>query len=152
VIKISEYLAGKIKEYLTVREKHVKEKTDMLFLSNKGYASNVENIAQNIITHCKKYNIQISFHAFRRGFASELSNAGAPIDKISKALGHASVAMTSSRYIYINEREMDDVVLSYTKRYENKEPEKVDKSDEINSMMSVVKMLTLEIERLKITL
>ena len=112
-IKLSNNVVDKIKIYLLMHSEISKDSSGLLFLNEQGYATTVDCIDMRIRKYAKKYGIKISFHAFRRGFATELSNNKVPIEKISKLLGHSSISMTASRYVY-NDDGLDNAVLSYS--------------------------------------
>ena len=109
-----------IKEYLIERKNHTTCNTKNLFINKHGKESNVNAICASIVFIAKKHNMHIEFHAFRRGFATELSINGTGVELIAKALGHKSLTMTT-RYID-NDNLVDNAVLNYSlfNRKENK--------------------------------
>ena len=111
-VKMSEYLVSNLLKYIDLRSKKSQDNSDYLFLDKKGYKVSIDAIDSRIREYCKKRNIKISFHPFRRGFATELANARVPIDKISKILGHSSINVTSAHYIYSSD--LDEAALSYS--------------------------------------
>ena len=110
-VKMSEYLVSNLLKYIDLRSKKSQDNSDYLFLDKKGYKVSIDAIDSRIREYCKKRNIKISFHPFRRGFATELANARVPIDKISKILGHSSINVTSAHYIYSSD--LDEATLMY---------------------------------------
>ena len=150
-IKLSSNVIEKIKTYLLIRNKVLKNGNDNLFLNSRGYTTTVDCIDMRIRKHAKKYGVSISFHAFRRGFATELSNNKVPIEKISKLLGHSSISMTASRYVY-NDDGLDNAVLSYsfddTKISNIIETSNSLKNIDITNMLMTINNLTNEVARL----
>lgn len=78
---------------------------EYLFVGNRGNKMDGKNTSAMLKVCAKKAGIEnweelhISNHTMRRTFATMMSEADVPIEVISKAMGHSSVAITASRYI-----------------------------------------------------
>ena len=110
-VKMCDCLVHNLLKYLEMRKRVVKDNSEYLFLGKNGRKINVDTIGDRIRYYAKKHGVEISFHPFRRGFATELANRNVPIEKISKILGHSSINVTSAHYIYSND--LDEATLMY---------------------------------------
>lgn len=86
------------------------ENNDYLFITKEGgmIASSPtnNNITKRLCRYAKDYGLKnINPHALRRGFAKNLLKKGASIALISKALGHADLAVTT-RYLHMDKEEV----------------------------------------------
>jgi integrase len=71
-----------------------------VFTARNGQPIWPRNLARSYRRFLKKNDLPaIGAHDLRRTFANLASQAGAPIEQISEALGHASIAITKSLYI-----------------------------------------------------
>ncbi|MDT0161855.1 site-specific integrase [Bacillus sp. AG4(2022)] len=94
-----------------------KENNDYLFITKEGgmIASSPtnNNITKRLCRYAKDYGLKnISPHALRRGFAKNLLKKGASIALISKALGHADLAVTT-RYLHMDKEEVMNNLRKY---------------------------------------
>ena len=82
-----------------------KDGCEYLFVGNKGNKMDGKNTSAMLKVCARKAGIEnweelhISNHTMRRTFATMMSEADVPIEVISKAMGHSSVAITANRYI-----------------------------------------------------
>ena len=82
-----------------------KEGCEYLFVGNRGNKMDGKNTSAMLKVCARKAGIEnweelhISNHTMRRTFATMMSEADVPIEVISKAMGHSSVAITANRYI-----------------------------------------------------
>ena len=82
-----------------------KDGCEYLFVGNRGNKMDGKNTSAMLKVCAKKAGIEnweelhISNHTMRRTFATMMSEADVPIEIISKAMGHSSVAITASKYI-----------------------------------------------------
>lgn len=67
-----------------------------------GEAPTASRISEEMVRSRKKLGVrpEVSFHGFRHFFASTLLAEGVPLQIVSKALGHASIAVTASTYAH----------------------------------------------------
>ena len=78
---------------------------EYLFVGNRGNKMDGKNTSAMLKVCARKAGIEnweelhISNHTMRRTFATMMSEADVPIEVISKAMGHSSVAITANRYI-----------------------------------------------------
>ena len=78
---------------------------NILFVGNRGNKMDGKNTSAMLKVCARKAGIEnweelhISNHTMRRTFATMMSEADVPIEVISKAMGHSSVAITANRYI-----------------------------------------------------
>jgi len=71
-----------------------------VFTANNGQPIWPRNLARSYRRFLKEHQLpDIGAHDLRRTFANLASHAGAPIEQISEALGHASIGITKSLYI-----------------------------------------------------
>src|SRR5574344_2139016 len=91
-----------IDSYITNERKNGCE---YLFVGNRGNKMDGKNTSAMLKVCARKAGIEnweelhISNHTMRRTFATMMSEADVPIEVISKAMGHSSVAITANRYI-----------------------------------------------------
>lgn len=91
-----------IDSYITNERKNGCE---YLFVGNRGNKMDGKNTSAMLKLCARKAGIEnweelhISNHTMRRTFATMMSEADVPIEVISKAMGHSSVAITANRYI-----------------------------------------------------
>ena len=91
-----------IDSYITNERKNGCE---YLFVGNQGNKMDGKNTSAMLKVAARKAGIEnweelhISNHTMRRTFATMMSEADVPIEVISKAMGHSSVAITANRYI-----------------------------------------------------
>ncbi len=97
-IQLCEYVLEQIKLYIEKRNAEVVDH-DTLFINRYGQAMNVNSLDTMMRRKGKRHGITISFHAFRRGLASELYRRGVTVKEIADILGHVSIDMTD-KYIY----------------------------------------------------
>ena len=82
-----------------------KDGCEYLFVGNRGNKMDGKNTSAMLKVCARKAGIEnweelhISNHTMRRTFATMMSEADVPIEVISKAMGHSSVAITANRYI-----------------------------------------------------
>ena len=82
-----------------------KDGCEYLFVGNRGNKMNGKNTSAMLKVCARKAGIEnweelhISNHTMRRTFATMMSEADVPIEVISKAMGHSSIAITANRYI-----------------------------------------------------
>lgn len=82
-----------------------KDSCEYLFVGNRGNKMDGKNTSAMLKVCARKAGIEnweelhISNHTMRRTFATMMSEADVPIEVISKAMGHSSVAITANRYI-----------------------------------------------------
>ena len=82
-----------------------KDGCEYLFVGNRCNKMDGKNTSAMLKVCAKKAGIEnweelhISNHTMRRTFATMMSEADVPIEVISKAMGHSSVAITASKYI-----------------------------------------------------
>lgn len=82
-----------------------KDGCEYLFVGNRGNKMDGKNTSAMLKVCARKADIEnweelhISNHTMRRTFATMMSEADVPIEVISKAMGHSSVAITANRYI-----------------------------------------------------
>lgn len=82
-----------------------KDVCEYLFVGNRGNKMDGKNTSAMLKVCARKAGIEnweelhISNHTMRRTFATMMSEADVPIEVISKAMGHSSVAITANRYI-----------------------------------------------------
>ncbi len=82
-----------------------KDDCEYLFVGNRGNKMDGKNTSAMLKVCARKAGIEnweelhISNHTMRRTFATMMSEADVPIEVISKAMGHSSVAITANRYI-----------------------------------------------------
>ena len=82
-----------------------KNNCEYLFVGNRGNKMDGKNTSAMLKVCARKAGIEnwdelhISNHTMRRTFATMMSEADVPIEVISKAMGHSSVAITANRYI-----------------------------------------------------
>lgn len=82
-----------------------KDGCEYLFVGNRGNKMDGKNTSAMLKVCARKAGIEnweelhISNHTMRRTFATMMSEADIPIEVISKAMGHSSVAITANRYI-----------------------------------------------------
>ena len=82
-----------------------KDGCEYLFVGNHGNKMDGKNTSAMLKVCARKAGIEnweelhISNHTMRRTFATMMSEADVPIEVISKAMGHSSVAITANRYI-----------------------------------------------------
>jgi integrase len=73
---------------------------EYVFAARNGQPIWPRNLARSFRRFLKKEGLpNIGPHDLRRTFANVASQAGAPIEQISEALGHASIGITKSLYI-----------------------------------------------------
>ncbi len=104
------YLKRLIAQNSVIR-KHYKKRNEVVFLSKFGDSLDVETkpcaITKRLSYYAKKYELNnISAHAIRRLYATNLRKKGADVVLISKALSHKSLS-TTTRYLGIS---TDDVL------------------------------------------
>ena len=91
-----------INSYITNERK---DGCEYLFVGNRGNKMDGKNTSAMLKVCARKAGIEnweelhISNHTMRRTFATMMSEADVPIEVISKAMGHSSVAITANRYI-----------------------------------------------------
>lgn len=99
VIYLSEKAIDLVKIYIEERDKRAKN-TDKFIIGFHGKALSSAGI-ESVVKSCRNdFGFKFSFHAFRRGFASDLFSSGADVTSISKALGHENISTTLKYYIY----------------------------------------------------
>lgn len=82
-----------------------KDGCEYLFVGNRGNKMDGKNTSAMLKVCARKAGIEnweelhISNHTMRRTFATMMSEADVPIEVISKAMGHSSIAITANRYI-----------------------------------------------------
>lgn len=82
-----------------------KDGCEYLFVGNQGNKMDGKNTSAMLKVAARKAGIEnweelhISNHTMRRTFATMMSEADVPIEVISKAMGHSSIAITANRYI-----------------------------------------------------
>nr|DAM83458.1 MAG TPA: SITE SPECIFIC RECOMBINASE XERD [Caudoviricetes sp.] len=82
-----------------------KDGCEYLFVGNQGNKMDSKNTSAMLKVCARKAGIEnweelhISNHTMRRTFATMMSEADVPIEVISKAMGHSSIAITANRYI-----------------------------------------------------
>ena len=82
-----------------------KDGCEYLFVGNRGNKMDGKNTSAMLKVCARKAGIEnweelhISNHTMRRTFATMMSEADVPIEVISKAMGHSSVAITANKYI-----------------------------------------------------
>ncbi len=96
IIPFSDTTKEKLKEYITVRDAEIENKSPFLFVKEDGeslYPKLVYNVIRShlnsIPTLAKK-----SPHVLRHSFATEMLNNGAGINAVKELLGHSSLAST----------------------------------------------------------
>lgn len=108
--ELATYLKRLIAQNNIIR-KHYKKRNEVVFLSKFGDSLDVETkpcaITKRLSYYAKKYKLNnISAHAIRRLYATNLRKKGADVVLISKALSHKSLS-TTTRYLGISS---DDVL------------------------------------------
>ncbi len=96
VIPFPANLVSIIKDYKTMRNREIENKTDLLFVTNKGtalYPMMVYRIVNKYIHQYTSASKQ-SPHVMRHTFATHLLNKGAEINAVKDLLGHTSLAAT----------------------------------------------------------
>lgn len=86
---------------------------EYLFVGNQGNRLDGKNTSAMLRTTAKKAGVEncdISNHTMRRTFATLMSETNVPIEVISKAMGHASIQITASRYIKRTEQRAVDAM------------------------------------------
>lgn len=102
LVGLSEETTALIDAYIQLERKRGCE---YLFVGNRGNQMEGKNTSMMLKTCAKKAGIEnwedlhISNHTMRRTFATMMSEADVPVEVISKAMGHASPAITIQRYI-----------------------------------------------------
>lgn len=82
-----------------------KDGCEYLFVGNQSKKMDGKNTSAMLKVAARKAGIEnweelhISNHTMRRTFATMMSEADVPIEVISKAMGHSSIAITANRYI-----------------------------------------------------
>jgi site-specific recombinase XerD len=99
-----------------IRSDHRKN-NDYLFITKDGGAiassPTNNNITKRLCKYSQEYGLRnINPHALRRGFAKNLLKKGADIALISKALGHADLAVTT-RYLHLDREEVVENLRKY---------------------------------------
>lgn len=106
-----------IKQNNKIRE-HNNKNNDYIFITRVGDSlfkggSHSNVIQKRLLKYSNRYDLEnISPHALRRGFATNLLKAGANVGLISKALGHSSLEVTT-QYLDITEKEVIEGIRKY---------------------------------------
>lgn len=79
-----------------------------LFLSQKGMRLSTRSMQRTVHELSKQYQIPLTPHLFRHGFASSLLNGGADLRSIQELLGHESLQSTQL-YTHICEKQLKSV-------------------------------------------
>lgn len=82
--------------------------TKALFLSQKGMRISTRSIQRIVHALSKQYQIPLTPHLFRHGFASSLLNGGADLRSIQELLGHESLQSTQI-YTHICEKQLKSI-------------------------------------------
>lgn len=140
-IEMTDELIDYLTEYLPQR-KVIAKNTDNLFISKSGKEVDVGTIDTMIRYYAKKYKLSLSFHAFRRGFATEIYLKKIPLRKIMLAMGHGDINMTL-KYIY--DDDADEAVRAYSYNDDETVVEKPNNTD-VMSLLKTIEALTKQNE------
>jgi len=85
--------------------------THNIFTTSTGKLYYQRNVRRALERLYKRIGIQgHHFHCFRDTFATNLSNAGVPIEETSALLGHSDITVTAQYYVHINADRKRDAV------------------------------------------
>ena len=70
-------------------------------ISEQGWDPNEVSRSFSRVVRRKKLPVGLRWHDLRHGFATLAFAAGVPLEVISKALGHSSIALTSKLYVHL---------------------------------------------------
>lgn len=112
--------AEALKKYIEARNK-IATQTDFLFVTYTGKKTTVATLTGVARKYLVKNNIKISFHAFRRGYASDLFETGCEAAYISRSLGHVSISTTFNYYVYVYDRTLKNEVSKHPAYFYEKE-------------------------------
>ena len=88
-------------------------RTNQVFTTSSGQLYFISSLRTALARLCKRISVQNKgWHCFRRTFGTKLANSGAPIQTVSKLMGHDSITVTAKYYVGINEEEKKNAVLS----------------------------------------
>lgn len=95
-VKISDTNMGRLKNYLEVRKQYAQEECDSLFVSRYGKKITPQSFNKNLKKYLERANLDtnVSAHGLRKSSATNYLRNGVDIARISKMLGHESIATT----------------------------------------------------------
>lgn len=156
VLFLLNILVERLEKYLADRNRILKKinKTDCdyLFVTEDGKDPEQDSLLFNLRRYSKEYNIKITWHSMRRGFATDLANNGVELEKISKMLGHSSVDITASRYIYSNNKSFEDAIHKHPlSKFKIKKEiyTPVDNSGIVEKLFTTIETLTNEVHQMR---
>src|SRR5690554_288880 len=107
LIPFSDSTKEKIKKYIDIRDREIKNKSAFLFVKEDGKALYPELVYEIINVHLSNISTlsKKSPHVLRHSFATEMLNNGAEINAIKEILEHSSLASTEI-YTHVTFEEM----------------------------------------------